>query len=341
MSRWNIRYRGLALVVAAVLVGGYAALAQETGSVVVYTSIDQVFAEPVFRILEEKTGLSVRAVFDTEETKSTGVLNRLIAEGANPQADVFWSGDPVRPFLLIERGLVAPYLSPEASAIPREFRDGEGMWTGSAARARVLLVDRSRLGSRPPPRSILDLVSPTWKGETAIANPLFGTTTMHVASLFAAWGDERSRDFLARLTQNEVRIASSNGEVRRLVTGGEITFGLTDTDDAYEAVKSGAPVDVVYPDQEGLGSLVMPTAVLLIRGGPNPAGARRAIDFLLSAEVERQMATSAAHMPLRTDVPAIDGRPALSDLRAMPVSYGKVASEMSRIQPLLREWVGY
>jgi iron(III) transport system substrate-binding protein len=62
--------------------------------VVVYTSVDQVFSEPVFRAFEAESGLRVRAVYDTEETKSTGVLNRLIAEAQNPQADVFWSGDP-------------------------------------------------------------------------------------------------------------------------------------------------------------------------------------------------------------------------------------------------------
>jgi hypothetical protein len=60
----------------------------------------------VFRAFEKESGIAVRAVFDTEETKSTGVLNRLVAEAGTPQADVFWSGDPVRPFLLVKRGRV-------------------------------------------------------------------------------------------------------------------------------------------------------------------------------------------------------------------------------------------
>ncbi len=73
--------------------------------VVAYTSVDQVYAEPVLRHCETETGLQVRGVFDTEEAKSTGVLNRLIAEKANPRADVFWSGDPVRSFLMMRRAL--------------------------------------------------------------------------------------------------------------------------------------------------------------------------------------------------------------------------------------------
>src|SRR5882762_10911836 len=90
--------------------------------VVVYTSVDQPFSEPIFKEFEKRTGIKVLAVFDTEETKSTGVLNRLIAESKNPRADVFWSGDPVRPYLLVRRGLVEPYHSPNASEIPAQFK---------------------------------------------------------------------------------------------------------------------------------------------------------------------------------------------------------------------------
>ena len=142
-------------------------------AVVVYTSVDQIFSEPVLRRFEEKTGVRVRTVYDTEETKSTGVLNRLIAEAENPQADVFWSGDPVRPFLLVDRDLVEPYVSPQAQEIPPGFKATDGTWTGFAARARVLLVNRERLGGRTMPRSVRDLADPRWRGQAAIANPVF------------------------------------------------------------------------------------------------------------------------------------------------------------------------
>src|SRR5215207_8973387 len=82
--------------------------ARNATEVVVYSSVDRVFAEPVLKNFEAQSKIRVRAVFDTEETKSTGVLNRLIAEANQPQADVFWSGDPVRPFLLVKRGLIEP-----------------------------------------------------------------------------------------------------------------------------------------------------------------------------------------------------------------------------------------
>jgi len=332
----------VALVVVIALAALAYVLKQSSGkpTVVVYTSVDQIFSEPVFRHFEDQTGIRVRAVYDTEETKSTGVLNRLIAEAKNPQADIFWSGDPVRPFLLVDRDLVEPYLSPQAQEIPRAFKAADGTWTGFAARARVLLVNLERLGDRPLPQSIHDLTDPQWQGEAAMANPIFGTTTMHVAAWFSVWGDEAAREFVDALKENQVRIASSNGEVKRLVVAGEVTFGLTDTDDAFVAEQSDAPVAVVYPDQDGLGTLVMPTVVLRLRGGPNPEAARRLIDYLLSAEVEVQMAESAAHMPLRADVSHPENIRAVGELRAMEVDYADVARRMEEIQPWLRRWSG-
>lgn len=308
--------------------------------VVVYTSVDQVFSEPVFRAFEAESGIRVKAVFDTEETKSTGVLNRLITEAQNPQADVFWSGDPVRPFLLIKRGLVEPYVSPQAKDLPPGLRAADGAWTGVAARARVLLVNKNLVPAADMPRSILDLTNPRWKGKAAIANPLFGTTTMHVASLFAKWGDGRAGTFLQDLKANNVRIASSNGEVKRLVVAGEVAFGLTDTDDANEARKEGAAVEVVFPDANDLGTLVIPTSVVLMAKAPHPDAGRRLVDYLLSAEAERRMAEAAAHMPLRPGVPAPAGVGRVSDIRAMDVDYARVAEDMERIQPSLRQWSG-
>lgn len=307
--------------------------------VVVYTSVDQVFSEPIFRAFERTQQIRVRAVYDTEETKSTGVVNRLIAEGRRPQADVFWSNDPVRPFLLVARGLVQPYLSPEAGAIPPAFKAPDGTWTGFAARARVLLVNRNRVPREATPRSVRDLADPRWRGQTAIANPLYGTTTMHVAALFLDLGDADGRRFMESLKANGVRIASSNGEVKRLVAGGEVAFGIADTDDAFEAAKAGAPVEIVYPDQDRLGTLVMPTTTVLVRGAPHPEAGRRLIDYLLTAEVEQRMAES-AHVPVRSGVPTPSGVKPLGHFRGMPVDYRRVAEEMQRLQPWLRQWVG-
>jgi len=62
-----------------------------TGEVTVYVSTDRVFSEPILQAYERKTGVKVKAAYDTDETKSTGLANKLLAEKNNPKADVFRS----------------------------------------------------------------------------------------------------------------------------------------------------------------------------------------------------------------------------------------------------------
>src|SRR5207249_11438488 len=126
--------------------------------VVVYTSVDDVFARPIAERFEQETGTIVRLVPDTEETKSTGLLNRLIAEQQRPQADVFWSGDPVRAAILKAKGVSAPYRSPAAEGLPNEFSDPEGHWTGFSARARVIIFNTNLVSKRKEPKSVTDLL---------------------------------------------------------------------------------------------------------------------------------------------------------------------------------------
>ena len=169
---------------------------QSKNTVVVYTSVDQIFSEPILNDFEAETGIKVKAVYDTEETKSTGVLNRLIAEKNNPQCDVFWSGDPVRTIVLKNNGITLPYKSLVANDIDAAFKDSDYHWTGFSARARVLIYNKDLLKQNEVPSSIFDLTKEKYKGNFAIANPLFGTTTFHISALFAALGDKKTKQLL-------------------------------------------------------------------------------------------------------------------------------------------------
>src|SRR3546814_13248973 len=91
--------------------------------------------------------IRVSAVYDTEETKSTGVMNRLIAEKNNPQCDVFWSGDPVRNGVLLSKGITEPYQSKQTLLIPEHFREKDNHWIGFSARARVLIYNKNLIAS--------------------------------------------------------------------------------------------------------------------------------------------------------------------------------------------------
>ncbi len=311
---------------------------KHNAQVVVYTTVDQVFSEPILKAFEKETGVTIKAIYDTEETKSTGVLNRLIAEKDNPQCDVFWSGDPVRAIVLKNKGIILPYQSTIANDIDMAYRDSSYYWTGFSARARVLIYNKDLLSESAVPQSIFDLTKEQYKGKVAIANPLFGTTTFHIAALFSAIGDKKAKQFMTDLLKNEVTIATSNGDVKKRVIQGEVFCGLTDTDDAYEAIKEVENIGIVFLDQKGIGSLIMPNTVSLIKTSPNQENGKKLIDYLLNSVTEAKLAQSCAQMPLHKGVKTPKKIPSLDNIIPMKIDYNKTSKKMVEIQNYLKAW---
>ncbi|MEX2286599.1 MAG: extracellular solute-binding protein [Planctomycetaceae bacterium] len=309
--------------------------------VVVYTSVDDVFARPIAENFEKDTGIRVRLVPDTEETKSTGLLNRLIAEKERPQCDVFWSGDPIRAAILKAKGISTPYQSPEAAELPKLYSDPDGHWTGFSCRARVIIYNRDLVPRGQEPKSVLDLLDPRFKGKACLANPLFGTTSMHAAALFVKLGGDKATEFFDGFAANGGKILSSNGEVRRRVAAGEFAVGLTDTDDYNVAQLEGKPVGVVYPDADGMGTVVVPNCAVLIANGPNSDNGKRFIDYLLTPAVEEALAASeAAQMPVRKGVAVPPHVVALDQLKPMQVDYSALGGRLDELtKGFLKEWV--
>lgn len=301
-------------------------------TVTVYVSTDRVFSEPVLREYERRSGVRVNAVYDTEETKSTGLANRLLAEKPRPQADVFWSNEPVRTLMLKARDVLAPYRSPSAAGIPEALIDPDGRWTGFSARMRVIAYNTNAVGAAEAPRSVFDLAEPKWRGQVAMADPRFGSTSFHVAALYTVAGDDRMDAFFRRLKANGVRIVDGNSVVRDLVARGEVQVGLTDTDDVNVAIENGQPVGMVLPDEQGLGVPVMPNMASLIAGAPHPDEGRRLIDYLLSPDVERQLASSeAVQIPLHAGVAGPENIPAIDSFKPMTLDYARVATRVEDV----------
>lgn len=308
--------------------------------VTVYVSTDRVFSEPVLRAYEQRTGVKVNAVYDTEETKSTGLANKLLAEKNRPQADVFWSNEPVRTLVLKKNGVLAPYKSPSAEGIPATFKDPEGYWTGFSARSRVIVFNTNLVKSEEAPKSVFDLTDPRWKGQVAVADPRFGSTSFHVAALYAEVGDERAEEFFRGLKSNGVKIVPGNSVVRDMVARGEVKVGLTDTDDVNVALEDKQPVAMVFPDGDGMGVPIMPNMVTLVAGAPHSEAGKKLIDYLLSPEVERMLAQSeAVQIPLREGVEGPKNIPPLSSFKPMTLDYGRAADRVEevtrRLQPIL------
>lgn len=311
-----------------------------SNEVTVYCTVDQVFSEPVLKDFERETGIKVKAVYDTEETKSTGVMNRLIAEKSNPRCDLFWSGDPLRNEVLHTKGITEPYQSEQTRLIPAYFKEKNKHWIGFSARARVLIYNTALIASDSLPGSALELTDSRFRGRFAIANPLFGTTTFHIAALFVKLGDEKAKQWMSDIKTNGVVVATSNGDVKKRVMNGELAFGFTDTDDAFEAKKESNEVDYIFLDQQenGIGTLIMPNALSLIKGSPHSENGEKLINYLLTRETEAKLAKSCAQMPLIKGTEVPQNVPSLDNILPMKIDYKATSDKLETIQPWLKTW---
>ena len=114
-----------------------------------------------------------------------------------------------------------------------------------------------------------------------------------------------------------------------------------DTDDANVARLEGKPVGMVYPDAEGMGTLIIPNCGMLIAGAPHTDAGRQFIDYLLRPETERLLAESeAAQMPLRPGIPVPPGMVSMGQLKAMAVAYSMLAGRLENLtHGYLQVWV--
>jgi iron(III) transport system substrate-binding protein len=275
-----------------------------TRSVVVYCSVDEGFSRSVLDDFSRRTGIELSVIYDSEAGKTTGLVNRIIQEARSgrPRADVFWSSELFNTILLARRGLLAPFDPPSAADIPQRFKDPMYRWTALASRARVLAYDPVRTSPELVPKTWQGIAAPKYANQVVIANPLFGTTRGHVAAMFALWGTDRATGFLRGLRDHGVSIADGNSSAVRAVIAGRASMAATDTDDVWVAQRGGASLDLVYPDLGDGGTLLIPCSVALVTGvhSESSEAARRLVDYLVSADVERMLAQSdSRNIPVR------------------------------------------
>ncbi len=263
---------GLFLLLFLSLLTGGVGQRNDSSSLVLYCAQDQVFAERALEEFHRRTGLKVRAVFDSEAVKTVGMANRLLAEAKDPVAHVFWGNEELRTRQLAERGVFGT----------NQILPGGPGWAAFGARTRRLVIDPSRLGASERPVSLVELTNARWKGKLSLAVPLFGTTSTHFHVLRARWGEEAWRRWCSALAANEPFLEPGNSHVVRRVARGEALVGLTDSDDIFVARREGVRVEGLTLEED---LLVVPNTVALVRPAAPGDPARRLVDFLMSAEV--------------------------------------------------------
>jgi len=284
------------------------------GAIVVYCAHDSVFADAILKEFERQTGIPINVVYDSEATKSLGLVNQLKAEKDDPHCDVFWNNELLGTMDLADEGVLEPYKGSGYGRIPPQYKDDAGRWTGFAARMRVWIVN-TKIG---PSQTASTQTAPTQTAveerfekdtaRAAIAKPLYGTTLTHYSLLWQLWGAERLKKWDADVRRRGLRILAGNARVKDAVAEGVCDVGWTDTDDCFEAIDDQKPVAMlpllvaepkVGPNTKAGDktaarpfTIVIPNTISLVRGSRHRQDAERFIDFVLSAETELTLAKS-------------------------------------------------
>lgn len=244
-------------------------------AVTVYTSQDQVYAEPILREFESQTGIAVRAVYDSEAVKTVGLVNRLIAEKNNPQCDLFWNNEEFRAHQLAARGVMENGL-PIATF---------------GARTRQWVWNTNQISRAELPKDLSSLTNAKWRGKAAIALPLFGSTATHFQVLRQQWGEERWLAWCRALVANEVMAVDGNSVVVQLVGRGEVALGLTDSDDVRAGLKNNLPIAGQSLLDDGF---AIRNSIGYIAGAPRPGLAKRLAKYLQSQPVRDALIAAGA-----------------------------------------------
>jgi len=266
------------------------------GPIVVYCAHDSIYSKQVLDRFTEQTGIEVEPRFDTEATKSLGLIELIVRERENPRCDVFWNNEQLGTMRLQSEGLLEPYTGPNHARIPASQKAADGTWAGFGARMRVWIVNTDLMEATE--QAVDEAMSRDDLSHAAIAKPLYGTTRAHYTVLWDLWGEQKVKAWHQDWRDRGINEVSGNATTKNLVANGSLHLGLTDTDDYYLAVDAGAPVDFV-PARVGRKLVVIPNTVAIIQGTEQLEASQKLVDFLLSEANELALAQGdARQIPL-------------------------------------------
>lgn len=274
---------------------------RDTGRVVVYTSHDQVYSQPLLQSLVSEMGLEIGVVYDSEAVKTVGLANRLLAEREHPIADVWWSNEELRTRQLVARGVLA----------------SDPPWHHAGYRTRRLVINTNRIDLAEAPVRFQDLTNRIWRGRLAMAFPQFGTTATHFHYLRQRWGAGPWENWCRALAENDPLVVDGNSVVVRRVGAGEAVVGMTDWDDIEAGRRQGLPVASLPLAED---SMVIYATVAQVAGAPHPGSAQRLVKRLIREDLLQTLAGSAlegtGHPAGLPSVPDAVWSAMLSDLEA-------------------------
>jgi iron(III) transport system substrate-binding protein len=313
---------------------GAPAEAQPRTRLTVYTALENEQLAPFKQAAEAAVpGIEIAWVRD-----STGVITaRLIAERANPRADVIW-GLSVFSLLQLEgMDMLEAYSPRGAEALRANMRSPRSpmTWTGMDAFVSAVCFNTVVAQQRglPRPTTWADLLDPRFRGQVVMPNPnSSGTGFLTIAGWMGAMGEAPAWNYMTRLHENVQVYTHSGSAPCNNAARGEFAVGLSFDMRSVALKNQGAPIDIIIPT-DGVGFDLEATAI--VRGTRNLDAARRLADFAVSRPAMELYGRYYALLALPGVEPTVRGYPAEFAERLVNADFAAIAGNRERI---LREW---
>jgi iron(III) transport system substrate-binding protein len=330
------------LLLTATLISAPAARAAEVN---LYSTREAGLLQPLLASFTEKTGIKVNTVF-----MSTGLAERVAAEGASSPADVLMVVDIGNLVELVKRGVTQPIKSAALdAAVPAGLRGPEGNWVALSLRARAIFVSKDRV----PETSLTyeALADPRWHGKVCTRSGQHPYNTALFAAMLVKNGEPATTEYLKALKENLARRpAGGDRDVARDILAGICDAGLSNT--YYGGLMlsgSGGPdqkrwaesVRVVLPTfKDGAGTHVNISGAAIARHSPNKAEAIKLLEFLTTPEAQQIYAKADFEYPVRQDVPLDPIVAGFGKLKIDPTPLASIAAKREEAS-LLVDRVGF
>lgn len=254
-------------------------LAKQEGKLTIYT---EQTVETIQSLIDGFNARYPGVKTDFFRGDSTKVTQRFETESAAGRhtADVVTSVDRLAENKW-KKGLFQPYVSPEAASYPEGIQFPDGRWSNFGLSLISFGINTDKIKPEDAPRDWEDLLDQKWKGRLGIQDPLSGSgSKMWAVSMYREMGEEKWRDYMARLTAQDL-VYGDYLTIREQLAAGEIWIQVAAYPDYTEPLKvKGAPVDWGVPSY----MFYVTTTIALSKNAPNPNAGKLFIDFMLSKE---------------------------------------------------------
>lgn len=233
-------------------------------------------------------------------------LDKVRAWGGKPDADIFLGAGAPAHEVLKQEGLIIPYRPENWDKVPAEWhgmkvKDKGDLWTCFAPWIVTNLYNAKVLKKLrlPPPKTWQDLLNPIYRGNIIHTLP-YASGTMHetVEIILQAFGEEEGWKFLRSLAAQLARFSTGSTDTTHITSRGEVPIGIAQPQmNAMVARRDGYPVRDLLPDK----TILVPEAVALLKGAPNPEIGKIFLDWLFSMEGQKAV-LNGGYFAARTDI---------------------------------------